>query len=175
MALNVNSVLGVFPAPIKVTGTLTDGSTVDLTRTPGTTYQSRDSAVAAVDGFGSVIAVAPGTTSITVRNGNLTGQTAVRVAAFAVGELARLIVGSNTSIQDVFVSGDYAYLALGPAGFKVVDVHDRAAPFIAGAINTPANANDVFVQGSRVCRRWRGRIADYRCRQPGGSGSYGLG
>ena len=44
LGLSLNALLGNIPAQLTVTGTLSDGSTVDLTRSPGTSYQSLDSA-----------------------------------------------------------------------------------------------------------------------------------
>ncbi|MEJ7712734.1 MAG: hypothetical protein WKF84_23515 [Pyrinomonadaceae bacterium] len=43
LALSLNSLLGQDPVQLKVTGILSDNSQIDLTRAPGTTYQSPES------------------------------------------------------------------------------------------------------------------------------------
>ena len=51
---------------------------------------------------------------------------------------------------NVDISGGYAFIAAGSAGLVVVDVSDRASPFVVAALDTTGNANDVKVVGDRA-------------------------
>ena len=48
-------------------------------------------------------------------------------------------------VQDIYVVGDYAYVANDESGLRLVNVSDPANPFEVGAYNTPGNAWGVFV------------------------------
>lgn len=43
-------------------------------------------------------------------------------------------------VQDVAVAGNLAYLAAGPAGFKVLDVSNPASPILVGRVTLPGSA-----------------------------------
>lgn len=64
---------------LRVEGTFEDGSTADLTRNPATMYTSSNPSVATVDSTGVVTAVANGSATITVRNGNISTTVPVTV------------------------------------------------------------------------------------------------
>jgi hypothetical protein len=50
--------------------------------------------------------------------------------------------------HDVFVSGDYAYLADGSfGGLKIIDISNPATPTLLGSYQSPGTAKDVFVSG----------------------------
>jgi hypothetical protein len=149
MALNINSVLGAFPASLTVIGVLLDGSTIDITRAPGTRYQSQNPAVAIVDDLGTVAAVAPGTTFINVTNGSLSTQTSVIVASTAVGPTGGLILAPGVPGK-VDVSGGYAFVAEGPGGLQIVDVNDRSNPHLATTVDTPGEVNGIKVITTRA-------------------------
>jgi len=51
-------------------------------------------------------------------------------------------------VEDVAVSGTRAYVAVGPAGLRVVDVSDPADPVELGAWDSPGYAEGVAVSGS---------------------------
>jgi len=51
-------------------------------------------------------------------------------------------------VQDVYVSGDYAYVAAGEGGLRVVDVSTPTNPTEVGCYDTPGYANSVAVSGS---------------------------
>ena len=50
-------------------------------------------------------------------------------------------------VQDIYVSGSYAYIAADRAGLRVVDVSDPAAPAEAGLYDAPYHVNGVAVAG----------------------------
>lgn len=144
--ITINSLLGQQPVQLRVTRANSDGSTVDLTTAPGTTYQSSNPNVAIVDDFGSVAGVAGGLSSVTARNGNSTGQVPVTVSTFTPGPLSSITIPGYANTVNVV--GNYAFVAAGAAGLQVVDITNRSGPFIAGALDTPGNANDVKVTGN---------------------------
>lgn len=51
-------------------------------------------------------------------------------------------------VRDIFVSGDYAYIAAGDAGLRVIDVSDPAAPAEVGSYVPAETALDVHVAGN---------------------------
>ena len=60
-----------------------------------------------------------------------------------------LVGGYNTTgySYDVFISGDYAYVADGASGLVVIDISDPSSPTLAGSYNTPDLAYKVTVCG----------------------------
>lgn len=52
------------------------------------------------------------------------------------------------SVTGVFVAGNYAYVAAGTGGLRVVDVSDPTAPAEVGVYDTPGYAHDVYVADS---------------------------
>lgn len=143
VSLSINTLLGQAPITLRVTGTLTDGSTVDLTSAPGTTYQSLDEAVAVVDDSGNVAGVAPGTAAVKVQNTTFSAQATVNVSSFTPGGLASIRIPGYAN--NVEVAGNYAYVAAGSTGLQIVDVADRGAPVVVASLNTPGNSVDVRV------------------------------
>ena len=101
--LTVNTVVPQRPVrALVVTGTLFDGSTIDLTRGRGTTYQSSDPAVATVDTEG-VVRPGPSTgqAAVAVQNSNLTTQAQVTVDTFSPELLAELAL----NVRDLEIVG----------------------------------------------------------------------
>jgi DNA-binding beta-propeller fold protein YncE len=150
VSLVVNTIIGVASQQLTVTGTLTDGNTINLTaRSRGTNYNSSDLAVAnfgAVDGL--VFAGNNGIATITISNSGFTATTQVTVTSFAPTALSFVAIPGFANNVDV--SGNFAYVAAGSTGLQVVDVTDRQAPHIVGSLDTPGNANDVRVVGNRA-------------------------
>ncbi len=54
----------------------------------------------------------------------------------------------TTDPYDVFVDGNYAYLADGSAGLRIINITNKASPSIVGTYNTPGKAYDVVVDGN---------------------------
>jgi hypothetical protein len=52
-----------------------------------------------------------------------------------------------SSVTDVYVSGDYAYVADWSSGLQVIDISDPLHPSIAGSCDTPGYAEGVYVSG----------------------------
>lgn len=151
ISLTVNTIIGVASRQLTVTGTLVDGNTINLTsRSRGTNYNSSNLSIAnfgAVDGL--VFAGSNGTATITVTNSGFTAPPVqVNVSSFSPTSLS--FVSIPGFANNVDVSGNFAYVAAGSAGLRVVDVSDRRAPHIVGALDTPGNANDVRVVGNRA-------------------------
>jgi hypothetical protein len=143
----VNTVIGEGSRRVTVTGTLKDGTTLDLTSTGrGTSYSSSNLAVASFGIVpGEVFGGTNGTATVTATNAGFSSQATVSVRSFAPQALAFLPIPGFANNVDV--AGNYAYVAAGAAGLVVVDVTDRRAPRIVGTQDTPGNANDVRVVG----------------------------
>ncbi len=61
------------------------------------------------------------------------------------------VVGSIVfvvSVEDIVLSGNYAYLAVGTGGLFVVNISDPTAPILVGAENTPGFAHEVTVSNN---------------------------
>ena len=144
--LTVNTLLGSAFVPLRVVRVNNDGSTLDVTTTPETTYDSGDWNIANVDSFGNVGGVNEGSTVITVINRNSMAQVPVTVSTFTPGQLSSLAIPGTAN--SVAVSGNYAYVAAGSAGLQVVDVSNRQSPVVVGALDTAGDAKDVKVLGN---------------------------
>jgi hypothetical protein len=72
-----------------------------------------------------------------------------------VGDIAVLGAASFVQIpgfaNSVAVSGDFAYIAAGAAGFQIVDLsHSRTNPQIVSSLSIPGNADGVALAGNRA-------------------------
>lgn len=54
---------------------------------------------------------------------------------------------SNFSIEDIYISGNYAYVAADIAGLLIMDISDLNKPILIGSVDTPIRARSVFVSG----------------------------
>lgn len=62
-----------------------------------------------------------------------------------------LLIGSYDtpgSANDVYVSGDYAYVADWDSGLQIIDISNPASPVPVGSYDTPGSALDVYVLGN---------------------------
>lgn len=145
-----DAVVGEASRQLRVTGTLIDGTSLDITAPPyGTVYASSDLTVISFGlDAGRVFAGRDGIATVTASNGAFSASIQIQVESFAPQALAFLRIPGFAN--GVAVEGDHAYVAAGAAGLVVVDVSDLRAPFIAGSVDTPGNANDVRVQGGLV-------------------------
>ncbi|GAG71715.1 unnamed protein product, partial [marine sediment metagenome] len=48
---------------------------------------------------------------------------------------------------NVFVDGNYAYMASGGPGIQIINISDPASPKLTGSYNTPGRDSDVFISG----------------------------
>ncbi|MBI4747448.1 MAG: hypothetical protein HY774_03125, partial [Acidobacteria bacterium] len=146
VGLSRSAILPPDPVQITVAGTLSTGEIVDLTNNPATSFQALNPAVATVDSFGKIVAVSPGSTTIRVRNANLSSDILVAVSQ-ATSEIEKVLrlpgFANNVDVKDRF-----AYVACGLAGLQVVDARDPATAHIVGSVELPGNANDVRVAGN---------------------------
>lgn len=145
LELSINSILGTQPGQLLVTGTLNNGTTVDLTHAPDTSYTSQNTSVATVNGSGVALGVVIGSTSITVQNAALTVQVPVTVSNYAPVSIAELAIPGYAN--SVAVQGTYVFVAAGATGVQIVDVSNYRSLRIVGSFNTPGNANDIKVVG----------------------------
>jgi hypothetical protein len=61
------------------------------------------------------------------------------------------LVGSvnlPTGANDIFLSGDYAFIANGFSGLQVVDISDPENPILIGSLYEPANFKNIHIQGN---------------------------
>jgi hypothetical protein len=149
-SITVNSVLGVGSQQLAVTGTLRDGTSLDLTSTlRGTNYASSDLNVCnfgAPDG--RVFGGTNGSCTITITNAGFTAMATGSVTNFQPTSLSSIAIPGYANNVDV--NGSVAYVAAGAAGLVVVNVAAPAAPAIVATADTPGNANDVRVVGTRA-------------------------
>jgi hypothetical protein len=143
-----NTILGEASQQLTVTGTLLDGTTINLTSTSrGTNYSSSNLTICnfgAQDG--RVFAGANGACTVTVSNSGFSQAVNVHVQTFTPQPLA--FVALPGFANNVDVSGNFAYVAAGAAGLQVVNVSDRRTPTVIAALDTPGNALDVKVVGT---------------------------
>jgi hypothetical protein len=142
-----NTAVGEASRRLEVTGTLIDGSALDLRSSRyGTTYASSDLAVASFGAeAGRVFAGQDGTATITVSAGGLSAVSQVTVSTFEPTALSVLALSGFPNGVDA--EGGYAYVAAGADGLHVVDVLDPGQPVRLATLDTPGNANDVRVDG----------------------------
>ncbi|MFH1230375.1 MAG: hypothetical protein V1709_02645 [Planctomycetota bacterium] len=50
--------------------------------------------------------------------------------------------------QDVYVSGNYAYVADGNSGLRVIDISNPKIPILSGSCDTPGSAYGIYVSGN---------------------------
>ena len=148
--MTFNTILGDVTRQLRVTGTLKDNTTIDLTSTNrGTNYTSSDLNICnfgATDGL--IFAGDQGACTITVTVAGLTRTAAGEVHRFSPTALSSIDVGGSGNSVDV--SGDHAYVAAGSAGLKIIDVGDPRAPHLASTLALAGVLNDVKLAGTRA-------------------------
>ena len=146
--LTFNTVVGEASRRLQVTGTLIDGTVLDITAPPyGTAYASSDLTIASFSAeAGRVFAGQDGSATVTASIGAFSASSEVTVGSFSPTALSFIRIPGFAN--DVAAQGDYAYVAAGARGLYVVDVSDLEAPAIAGSTETPGNANAVDVNGA---------------------------
>lgn len=66
---------------------------------------------------------------------------------------SRKIIGAVeilSSVEDIFVAENLAYLTAGYNGMYIIDIGDPAQPMIIGVVDTPGHAGAVFVSGTNA-------------------------
>lgn len=143
-----NTIAGDAYTQLTVTGRLRDGTSINLTSTGrGTNYSSSDVAIC---NFGSpdgrVFAGTEGSCTVTALNGGHSAQAAIIVRSFSPRPLSALSIAGYANSVDV--KNDYAYVAAGSTGLKIINVANALAPALVSTRDTPGNANDVRVAGN---------------------------
>lgn len=147
-----NTIMGEATRQLTVTGTLTDGRTIDLTSSSfGTNYSSSDLTVAnfgLTDGL--VYAGTDGMATITATNNGFSDTATVSVETFSPTALSYVQLPSSAYANNVDIAGSYAYVAGGAGGLFVVDVSNPDSPFIVTSLDTPGTSIDVKVSGNNA-------------------------
>ena len=148
--LTFNTVIAEASRQLRVTGTLIDGTVLDVTGAPyGTAYASSDLTIVSFGAeAGRVFAGQDGTATVSASIGAFAASSEVTVRSFSPTALSFIRIPGFAN--DVAVEGDYAYVAAGARGLYVVSVASPEAPSIAGSVDTPGNANGVDVEGDYV-------------------------
>lgn len=146
LGLTLNALLGTRPFQLTVVGTLSDGSEIDLTHSPATTYQSLDPAVAIVDDSGRLAAIQEGVTTIRADNSGLSTDAVVNVHLFAAVRASSIALPGFANNVDV--ASGFAYVACGAAGLQIVDARTPEQPAVISRVQLAGNANDVRISGS---------------------------
>lgn len=145
-----NTIDGESSIQLSVTGTLIDGSTVDVTATRfGTSYTSSDLTIASFGATdGEVFAGVDGVADITVENAGFTAVSHVTVESFSPVAISFLDMPGFAN--NVKVSGSFAYVAAGTVGLIVVDVSNPKLPSIVATIDTDGVALDLGIDGGHL-------------------------
>ncbi|MFN7960816.1 MAG: Ig-like domain-containing protein [Thermoanaerobaculia bacterium] len=142
-----NTLLGEGSRQLTVTGTLIDGTRLNITGPPyGTTYESSNLDVASFGAEpGRVFAGAAGVAGVTARNGSFEDGAEVRVEIFSPQPLSVLpLPGSADAIA---LAGNLALVAAGGADLQLVDITDQAQPILLGGVSLPGDSFDVAYDG----------------------------
>ena len=146
--LNFNTIEGEASTQLRAIGTLKDGRTLDVTAR-GVDFRTSDVTVCSFGaGEGRVFAGENGSCAITAAIGPFSATSTGTIRSFSPTALSFLNLPG--SVNNVDVSGDFAYVAAGSAGLQVVDVSNRLNPRIVAALGLPGNANDVKLDGARA-------------------------
>lgn len=129
---------------LTVTATLVDGTTQDVTpRTSWTTYRSSNTAVAKVNGEGSVTAMGPGLAYITASNEGTTSTIAVRVISSAATAMT-IVEGFVRDANAAPVVG--ATVTISPSSLPAVT--DGAGRFSVAGVASNLGLVSVFAQAN---------------------------
>jgi len=145
--LTYNTLNNEVSRQLTVTGTLIDGSSIDLTaKSSGTNYTSSDLTVLSFGlTDGEIFGGAAGVATLTVENSGFSTQAFVTVVNFAPTPVGFIQLPSNARNVDV-VDG-YAYVAADTTGLIVIDTSNPEHPSEVTRIDTPGSAFDVRVNG----------------------------
>ncbi|HMZ78561.1 MAG TPA: Ig-like domain-containing protein, partial [Acidobacteriota bacterium] len=145
IGLSVGTVIPPQPVQLSVIGTFDTGETLDLTANPATRFESLNDSIAAVDPSGKVIGIAPGSTTIRVRNAGLASDTLIAVTSITESVVGNIkLPGSANNVE---VKNQVAYVACGLAGMVVVDARQPATPQVIATVNLDGSANDIRIVG----------------------------
>ncbi|KQV51395.1 hypothetical protein ASE26_16765 [Duganella sp. Root198D2] len=147
--LVVNSLSGSASVQLTVTGTLIDGSEINLTSSARQTQYASSNVASCNFGApdGRVYASTAGSCTITVSNNGHSATVLGTVQDFAPGALSFVAIPGLAN--GVAVGGEFAYVAAGSAGLHVVALgSDRRTPTLLASLNLGASANDITLAGN---------------------------
>jgi hypothetical protein len=148
-SLVINSLTGSASVQLSVLGQLIDDSLIDLTASRrGTTYSSSNLGVCNFNSeSGKVFASSLGTCTITVNNSGFSTTVQGTVTNFTPSQLSAISLPGYAN--DIAVSGEYAYIAVGGIGLQVVGVSSgRTSPVILSTLPLEGVPHAVEVVGS---------------------------
>lgn len=147
MAITRNTIDNETSAPVIITGTLIDGSELDITQFDQTNYVSSNLSVISFGlTKGLFFAGNSGVATVTANVGAT--DVSVNVVVTEFDPIALSSVSIPGYANNVAVQGDYAYIAAGASGLQVVDVSDRASPAVVSGLDTPGTAIDIRLMGN---------------------------
>ena len=168
--LTFDAVAGESSRQLMVTGTLVDGSTLDITDSLyGTNYGSSDLLVVSFGlDDGRVFAGQDGVATVTVSNNGSTANRNVTVVTFAPTALSFLpIPGFANAVALGPTSDPHVYIAAGQGGLVVVDATDLTAPAIVGTTGVEDDAFGIDVVGTLAFVATRSSLAVVDISLPG--------
>jgi hypothetical protein len=142
--LHINDFFPDTTLQLKVTGTLLDNATIDLTAATRGTQYATDAPF--IVNFGEVDGrLYPGGSfgncTITVTSNGFTVSVPTTVDNFTPKQVSFLDMPGYAN--NVKVAGGYAFVAAGAAGLQVVDVRDPVHPAIVASLALPGSALDI--------------------------------
>ncbi|WP_412972481.1 Ig-like domain-containing protein [Glaciecola sp. MF2-115] len=147
IVLTFNGIDTEVSAQLTISGLLIDGSIIDLTTNPNTTFESNDLTIASFgSNRGEIFGGSAGNAVITVKNASKTVTINVTVRQFEASAQSAIAIPGYANNVDI--SGDFAFVASGSEGLTVVDVSDRTSPSIASRLDTDGVAIDIKVIGN---------------------------
>lgn len=143
-----NTVAGDASVQLRVTGTLRDGTAIDLTPTQrGTNYTSSDLTICNFGASpGRVFAGLSGNCLITATVAGFVATASGTVHTFTPTPLSFVnLPGPGNGVD---VSGSFVYVAAGAAGLQVIDSSNHSSPHIVASLLLLGTANDVKLAGT---------------------------
>ncbi|MES9901646.1 MAG: Ig-like domain-containing protein, partial [Sedimenticola sp.] len=143
-----NTIDGESSIQLQVSGTLIDGSELDLTsKSRGTNYATGDITIASFGlDDGKVFAGQDGVAEITVDNDGHTAIARFAVISFTPDVVSYLQLPGDA--KNVKVQDDYAYIPAANSGLWVVNLSSPETPFLTATLELPGNSQDVRLAGN---------------------------
>ncbi len=134
---------------LTVQGILIDGSEVNLTTHPATSFASSDLSVVNFNATpGELFGGQTGSAVVTVSNNGVSSTVGVTVRRFDPVGLSTIDIPGYAN--NVAVNGNHAFVAAGSEGLVVVELGDKQNPQIVGQLDTNGVAHDIKVIGTDV-------------------------
>lgn len=147
--VSVDALYGELLVSLRVSGTLLDGSTIDITpASMGTNYSASPLNLCSVGvNPGEIAVTGAGTCTVTVTNSGLSDVAVLNVSRFFPSPVSLVSLPSTGFPNNVDYQDNYAYVAGGADGLYVVDVSDPSRPVHIATLGLAGVANDIKVRG----------------------------